>query len=140
MKPGHKQILYGVALIAVVYLFVIAISGTENVASWTDITGYPVVLWDTGGPESRGKYSPPKITGCSDSDSGLSLYVKGTCSYKTGPKGEGTSQKTDYCKSGYVLMEFYCSNDRYCLAKEYTCSDACIDGACMAPSKVKRTR
>lgn len=131
MKKNRKKMIYGLIILAlIICLANLILNGLE-------ITGNPVVLWKV---DNTPRSSEPLPILCTDSDGGLSLYTKGTCSYKVGVNYKSTSQKTDYCKSGYVLVEFYCSNGRDCLAKEYTCSDACISGACMAPSKIQRTK
>lgn len=121
MKNSRKKMIYGLVILAVVICLAIVIMNGLG------ITGNPVVLWDVGG-------GPQKEITCTDSDGGLNLYTKGTCQTSL-----RNSEKTDSCKSGYVLVEAYCYGTR-CMTKEYTCSDACISGACMKPSTIKRTR
>ena len=64
---------------------------------------------------------------CSDSDKGLNLEVKGTCT-------SGNSSGTDYCWNSQSLVEYQCSTGK-CVSNIFNCLNygysECKDGACV---------
>lgn len=76
---------------------------------------------------------------CNDSDRGINLAVKGTC---TDPYGS----KTDVCASTVDLVEYWCMNGTnvsYCVSKVYNCPQygyaSCYDGACIGGQTIQET-
>ncbi len=66
-------------------------------------------------------------TWCRDTDKGTDYGKKGTIlGYELGKK----FKKTDNCITTDLLQEYYCASTNEPTAKEYTCPDGCIDGAC----------
>jgi len=69
---------------------------------------------------------PPKPNSCSDSDSGIDYYDKGTVS---GYYKNQYYSKTDSCND-QTLTEFYCQGSK-AYSQTYTCSYGCVNGACV---------
>lgn len=74
-------------------------------------------------------YAPECLnpTSCYDSEDGIDQFHKGTVS-------TGAFDNTDYCKSVYQLLEYYCDSN---IRNELTlnCEHGCEDGACLEESK-----
>ncbi|HLC78391.1 MAG TPA: hypothetical protein VJH92_04660 [Candidatus Nanoarchaeia archaeon] len=67
-------------------------------------------------------------TSCTDTDGGLSYYVKGNT---YGVSVDGTTwNKWDSC-TGSILEEFSCNGNLPASPVDYTCSYGCYDGACI---------
>lgn len=72
-------------------------------------------------------YVPP-VCVCSDSDGGISYFIKG--STLGGDRGDGICwDATDYCQ-GVLLHEYYCDG-KYGKHIQYYCNYGCSDGACL---------
>lgn len=62
---------------------------------------------------------------CSDSDSGINYYTKGTTI-------DRNESKTDFCSGTQLLTEYYCasSNNISVIEAPYLCANGCTNGAC----------
>lgn len=64
---------------------------------------------------------------CSDSDSGLNFYSKGTM------VSSALGSKVDTCTTNKSLTEYYCSN-KIGYSTTYKCTYGCVNGACLRTS------
>jgi len=63
---------------------------------------------------------------CEDSDKGIFKHIRGTVRYTN-----KNFEFIDYCKSGKVLKEYYCKNEKSVSSKIFNCKKACINGICV---------
>jgi len=102
-----------------VELLIVVVLGTFVVASLVAplMTGTGVNTVVTGG------ISGGQTVVCSDSDGGIDLETKGTCT-----DFQLNQDFTDYCESN-VLIEYRCSTTG-CTSLAYRCPNGCSYGAC----------
>ena len=105
-----------------VELLIVVILGTFVVVSLVAplLTGTGINTVITGG--TSGEQGPTVV--CSDSDGGIDLETKGTCT-----DFNLNQEFTDYCESD-VLIEYRCVTDG-CTSLAYKCPYGCVDGACI---------
>lgn len=100
-------------------ILIVVVLGTFVVVSLVAplLTGTGVNTVVTGG------VSGGKTVLCSDSDGGIDLETRGTCT-----DFQLNEDFTDYCESD-ILIEYRCATDG-CTSLAYRCSNGCADGAC----------
>lgn len=100
-----------------------------------NVLHYYECAYPSAGPVINGTYACPlacidgacttqaNTTNCSDSDGGFVPYMQGTA------RASGGNISSDYCISGYSLMEYYCLNGT-ANGMAYNCPYGCSSGAC----------